>query len=225
MEILDVTSQASVDAAFERTPRPCGCARQYGIGGATPLELTPLDEHRAILTNYFGAMRCIHAVLGSMGRRTGSIVNTSVEATPRHPQSSGLFLEQVGPGRWRRRWPGVSAVGVQIDRKNRGRGRDSKLTPPQPRATTRPLPTSISCDVTARCLPPASGRERPGSGRRHHRRSDHKRRLPPPLARGRGCGGDDRRAENHERRSLVPRRTSGRGLQRRVQGALRIDFG
>jgi NAD(P)-dependent dehydrogenase (short-subunit alcohol dehydrogenase family) len=53
-----------------------------GIGGATPLELTPEDEHRAIFeTNYFGAVRCIQAVLPEMRERCrGTIVNvTSME--------------------------------------------------------------------------------------------------------------------------------------------------
>ena len=59
-----------------------------GIGGASPLELTPEAEHRQMFeTNYFGAVRCIQAVLPSMReRRTGAIVNiTSIAgliATP-----------------------------------------------------------------------------------------------------------------------------------------------
>ena len=77
---LDVTSQASVDRAF-------GAVRAYGpvdvlvnnagIGGATPLELTPEAEHRQMFeTNYFGAIRCIQAVLPEMReRQAGAIVN------------------------------------------------------------------------------------------------------------------------------------------------------
>jgi NAD(P)-dependent dehydrogenase (short-subunit alcohol dehydrogenase family) len=50
-----------------------------GIGGATPLELTPEDEHRAMFeANYWGPIRMIRAVLPSMReRRTGCIVNVT----------------------------------------------------------------------------------------------------------------------------------------------------
>ena len=79
---MDVTSEASTARAFER-------ARQHGpidvlvnnagIGGSSPLELTPEAEHRAIFeTNYFGAIRCIQAVLPEMRERgSGTIVNVS----------------------------------------------------------------------------------------------------------------------------------------------------
>ena len=79
---LDVTSDASVRRAFE-TVAASGpvdvLVNNAGIGGATPLELTPQDEHRAMFeTNYFGAIRCIQAVLPSMReRRRGTIVNVT----------------------------------------------------------------------------------------------------------------------------------------------------
>ncbi|MCS5570170.1 MAG: SDR family oxidoreductase [Pseudomonadales bacterium] len=82
---LDVTSAVSTDAAFARIRRagPVNVlVNNAGIGGATPLELTPEDEHRAIFeTNYFGAVRCIQAVLPEMRERCrGTIVNvTSME--------------------------------------------------------------------------------------------------------------------------------------------------
>jgi NAD(P)-dependent dehydrogenase (short-subunit alcohol dehydrogenase family) len=79
---LDVTDQASVESAFARV-REVGpvdvLVNNAGIGGATPLELTPEAEHRAMFeTNYFGAVRCIQAVLSEMReRRKGCIVNVT----------------------------------------------------------------------------------------------------------------------------------------------------
>jgi NAD(P)-dependent dehydrogenase (short-subunit alcohol dehydrogenase family) len=86
---LDVTSQDSCDRAFASVGAPVDVlVNNAGIGGASPLELTPDAEHRQMFeTNYFGAVRCIQAVLPSMReRRTGTIVNiTSIAgliATP-----------------------------------------------------------------------------------------------------------------------------------------------
>ena len=78
---LDVTSTESVHAAFAAVAvGPVDVlVNNAGIGGATPLETTPEDEHRAMFeTNYFGAVRCIQAVLPSMReRRHGAIVNVT----------------------------------------------------------------------------------------------------------------------------------------------------
>ncbi len=79
---LDVTSGPSVERAFgrvaERGPIEV-LVNNAGIGGATPLELTPEDEHRQMFeTNYFGAIRCIQAVLpGMRERRRGAIANVT----------------------------------------------------------------------------------------------------------------------------------------------------
>jgi NAD(P)-dependent dehydrogenase (short-subunit alcohol dehydrogenase family) len=81
---LDVTDDGSVAAAFERIAGhgPVDVlVNNAGIGGATPLELVPEAEHRAMFeTNYFGAVRCIRQVLPTMRERArGAIVNiTSV---------------------------------------------------------------------------------------------------------------------------------------------------
>jgi NAD(P)-dependent dehydrogenase (short-subunit alcohol dehydrogenase family) len=82
---MDVTSDDSVAAAFAQA-RSAGpievLVNNAGIGGASPLELTPLDEHQAMFdTNYFGAIRCIHQVVPQMRERSsGCIVNvTSME--------------------------------------------------------------------------------------------------------------------------------------------------
>ncbi|NOX51109.1 MAG: SDR family NAD(P)-dependent oxidoreductase, partial [Gammaproteobacteria bacterium] len=67
---LDICSNESVDAAFARV-NAAGpvdvLVNNAGIGGASPLELTPEDEHKQMFeTNYFGAVRCVQAVLPSM---------------------------------------------------------------------------------------------------------------------------------------------------------------
>jgi len=104
---LDVCSGESVTEAFEavRGHGPVDVlVNNAGIGGASPLELTPEDEHRQMFeTNYFGAVRCIQAVLPEMrDRGTGAIVNiTSVAglvATPNQIaySASKWALECVG---------------------------------------------------------------------------------------------------------------------------------
>jgi len=79
---LDVTSDRSVEEAFalvEAAGPVDVLVNNAGIGGATPLELTPDDEHRLIFdTNYFGAVRCIKALLPMMRERgLGTIVNVT----------------------------------------------------------------------------------------------------------------------------------------------------
>ena len=79
---LDVTSPASVASAFEAIAQhgPVDVlVNNAGIGGAGPLEITPEAEHQRMFeTNYFGAIRCIQAVLrGMRERRRGTIVNVT----------------------------------------------------------------------------------------------------------------------------------------------------
>jgi len=101
---LDVTSPQSVAAAFARIAPVDVLVNNAGIGGATPLELTPMEEHRAMFeTNYFGAIACIQAVLpGMRERRSGAIVNVSsvagLVATPNQiPYSASKWaLECAG---------------------------------------------------------------------------------------------------------------------------------
>ena len=104
---LDVTSPASVQAAFAEVAAvgPVDVlVNNAGIGGASPLELVPEDEHRRMFdTNYFGAVRCIQAVLPAMReRRTGAIVNVTsiagLQATPNQiPYSASKWaLECLG---------------------------------------------------------------------------------------------------------------------------------
>lgn len=88
---LDICSNASVDAAFAQVHEQGAVdllVNNAGIGGASPLEITPEDEHKQMFeTNYFGAVRCVQAVLPSMREReTGAIVNITsavgLQATP-----------------------------------------------------------------------------------------------------------------------------------------------
>ena len=79
---LDVVSGDSVKSAFDTVARqgPVDVlVNNAGIGGASPLEMTPEAEHRKMFeTNYFGAIRCIQEVLPSMReRRQGVIANVT----------------------------------------------------------------------------------------------------------------------------------------------------
>ena len=122
---LDVTSGASIHDAF-RAVAAAGpvdvLVNNAGIGGATPLELTPEDEHRTIFeTNYFGAVRCIQAVLPAMReRKSGAIVNvTSVSGLIAMPNqvaysASKWALECAGEALAHEVWRfGVRVVNVE----------------------------------------------------------------------------------------------------------------
>jgi len=80
---LDVTRPESIARAMAETGEREGSVdvlvNNAGIGGATPLELVPEDEHRAMFeANYWGPIRMIQAVLPSMReRRSGCIVNVT----------------------------------------------------------------------------------------------------------------------------------------------------
>jgi len=88
---LDICDPQSVTRAFDQVNEtgPVDLLiNNAGIGGASPLELTPEAEHKQMFeTNYFGAVRCIQAVLPSMReRQSGCIVNITsavgLQATP-----------------------------------------------------------------------------------------------------------------------------------------------
>jgi NAD(P)-dependent dehydrogenase (short-subunit alcohol dehydrogenase family) len=80
---LDVDSDESVRNAFAKILAEAGridvLVNNAGIPGMGPIEETPIAAFRATMeTNYFGALRCIQAVLpGMRERRSGCIVNVT----------------------------------------------------------------------------------------------------------------------------------------------------
>jgi NAD(P)-dependent dehydrogenase (short-subunit alcohol dehydrogenase family) len=80
---LDVTDQASVDAAVQGIMDKAGridvLVNNAGIGGGRAVEETPLEEVREVFeTNYFGGVRMLLAVTPIMReQRGGRIVNMS----------------------------------------------------------------------------------------------------------------------------------------------------
>ena len=78
---LDVCDQASVTGAIGRAIRDHGgidvLVNNAGIGGGSSIEDTPDEELRLVFeTNFFGAWRCMRAVLPHMRERgSGAIVN------------------------------------------------------------------------------------------------------------------------------------------------------
>jgi NAD(P)-dependent dehydrogenase (short-subunit alcohol dehydrogenase family) len=76
---LDVDSDESVHEAFARTGPVDVLVNNAGVGGMGSVEELPLDAFRQVMeTNFFGALRCIKAVLpGMRERRSGCIVNVT----------------------------------------------------------------------------------------------------------------------------------------------------
>ena len=99
---LDVDSDESVKSTFAAILDEAGeidvLVNNAGIGNMGAVEETPLSVFRAVMeTNFFGALRCMQAVLpGMRARKAGSIVNvTSVagrfSAAPQAPYASSKF--------------------------------------------------------------------------------------------------------------------------------------
>jgi NAD(P)-dependent dehydrogenase (short-subunit alcohol dehydrogenase family) len=79
---MDVDSDASVSnaiAAIQKSGPIDVLVNNAGIEGVGPVEEFPLAKFRAIMeTNYFGALRCIQAVVPQMRqRKSGTIINVS----------------------------------------------------------------------------------------------------------------------------------------------------
>jgi len=99
---LDVNSDQSVQTAFAGILAEAGridvLVNNAGIGNMGAVEETPIDVFRAVMeTNFFGALRCMQAVLpGMREQRAGCIVNvTSVagrfSSAPQAPYASSKF--------------------------------------------------------------------------------------------------------------------------------------
>jgi NAD(P)-dependent dehydrogenase (short-subunit alcohol dehydrogenase family) len=99
---LDVDSDDSVHKAFANILAETGridvLVNNAGISGIGPVEENPIAAFRAIMeTNYFGALRCIQAVLpGMREQRSGWIVNISsvagrLSVAPQAAYSSSKF--------------------------------------------------------------------------------------------------------------------------------------
>ena len=99
---MDVDSDASVKEAIGRIVKEGGpvdvLVNNAGIERTGSVEETPLAEFRAVMeTNYFGAIRCVQAVLPAMRvRRSGCIINVTsiagrIANSPMAPYTASKF--------------------------------------------------------------------------------------------------------------------------------------
>ena len=133
---LDVTRPESIARAVGETAEREGLidvlVNNAGVGGATPLELTPEDEHRAMFeANYWGPIRMIQAVLPSMReRRTGCIVNvTSIAGRVATPNQIAYSASKFALGAASEALAHeVAAFGVRVATRTRNTTRASSAT-------------------------------------------------------------------------------------------------
>jgi len=107
---MDVDSDTSVRETIGSILKSNGpidvLVNNAGVEGSGPVEELPLSEFRRIMeTNYFGALRCIQAVLPDMRkRRSGCIINITsvagrVSSAPMTPYAASKFaLEALSEG-------------------------------------------------------------------------------------------------------------------------------
>ena len=114
---LDVDSDQSVRDVFAKTGAIDVLVNNAGIAIMSAVEDMALEDFRRIMeTNYFGALRCIKAVLPAMReRRSGCIVNVSSVAGRIAGGAQGAYAAskwswRPSANRWRMRC-GTSASG------------------------------------------------------------------------------------------------------------------
>jgi NAD(P)-dependent dehydrogenase (short-subunit alcohol dehydrogenase family) len=101
---MDVDSDESVSnaiAAIQKSGPIDVLVNNAGVEGVGPIEEFPLAKFRAIMeTNYFGALRCIQAVVPEMRQRqSGRIINvSSVAGRLCSPAAYFLLRIEVGIG-------------------------------------------------------------------------------------------------------------------------------
>jgi NAD(P)-dependent dehydrogenase (short-subunit alcohol dehydrogenase family) len=102
VSIMDVDSDSSVHTAIESIRAEAGhidvLVNNAGVERSGSIEGLPLSEFRAVMeTNYFGALRCIQAVVPHMRqRKSGCIINVSsvagrVACSPLAPYTASKF--------------------------------------------------------------------------------------------------------------------------------------
>lgn len=110
VSVMDVDSDDSVSEAIGKIREQSGgihvLVNNAGIEVSGSIEELPLSEFRRVMeTNYFGALRCIQAVVGEMReRRSGSIINVAsvagkISCSPMTPYAASKFaLEALSEG-------------------------------------------------------------------------------------------------------------------------------
>jgi NAD(P)-dependent dehydrogenase (short-subunit alcohol dehydrogenase family) len=102
IETMDVDDDSSVNRAIERVVQDIGAidvlVNNAGIERVGAVEDVSMDDFRSVMeTNYFGAVRCIKAVVPSMReRRSGCIVNVTsisgrLSGSPMGPYAASKF--------------------------------------------------------------------------------------------------------------------------------------
>src|SRR6266851_10312625 len=102
ISVMDVDSDSSVKTAIANIQKEAGhidvLVNNAGVERNGSVEELPLSDFRAVMeTNYFGALRCIHAVVPQMRqRKSGCIINIAsvaghISCSPLAPYTASKF--------------------------------------------------------------------------------------------------------------------------------------